>query len=171
MHTNKRGLRFALSLTVVALLAAACSPSRDQQAARGAYLVKVIGCGDCHTPGGFTGKPDMNRLLAGADGVIVVSGLGTYAPSNLTPDKATGIGAWTTDQIAVAITKGVTPSGRILSPAMPWNDFGNLSKADADDIALYLHGLPSVSHAVPEPSAPQSCGGFECVVAAPAPHS
>lgn len=170
MGKNKSRLSGALGFATAALLVADCAPSHEQQVSRGAYLVKVVGCGDCHTPGGFTGKPDMSRVMGGADGAILVSGLGTYPPPNLTPDKATGIGGWTTAQIAAAITTGVTPNGRVLSPAMPWTDFANLSKADANDIALYLQSLPAVSHAVPGPSAPQLCpGAVECVVAGAAP--
>lgn len=172
MGTIKYHLGVALGLSATAWLASACAPSHDQQVAHGAYLVKVIGCGECHTPGAFSAKPDAARVLAGADGgAIVVPGLGAYAPRNLTPDKATGLGGWTTAQIVAAITKGVRPDGRILSPAMPWNDFANLTDADATDIALYLQSLPAVRHAVPGPAAPQPCGSgvVECVVIAQAP--
>jgi mono/diheme cytochrome c family protein len=157
MHSNKPRLRTAIGLAVAATLASACTPSHDQQVARGLYLVKVMGCGDCHTPGGLTPKPDMSRLLAGSDANFVVPGVGTFGPPNLTPDKGTGLGTWTTDQIVKAFTTGVTPSGRTLGPAMPWPDFSNLSKADATDIALYLQSLPAVSHSVPGPSGSGTC--------------
>ncbi|HXQ11144.1 MAG TPA: c-type cytochrome [Caulobacteraceae bacterium] len=148
-----------------------CAPSHDQQVARGQYLVKVMGCGDCHTPGGLSPKPDMTRLLGGSDSDFIIPGLGVFVPPNLTPDKATGLGTWTTDQIVAAITTGATPSGRTLSPAMPWTDFANLTKADATDIALYLQSLPAVSHAVPGPGPSRACvdKAEECIVGREAP--
>jgi mono/diheme cytochrome c family protein len=164
-------------VTAAALCAAAaatvagCAPSHDQQVARGQYLVKVIGCSDCHTPGGLSPKPDMTRFLGGSDADFIIPGLGVFVPSNLTPDKATGLGGWSTEQIAAAITAGATPSGRTLSPAMPWTDFANLSKADATDIALYLESVPAVSRAVPGPGPSRPCGdkAQECIVGREAP--
>jgi mono/diheme cytochrome c family protein len=155
MH-SKRAAALCAAAAAAATLAG-CAPSHDQQVARGQYLVKVIACGDCHTPGGLTPKPDLRRLLAGSDADFIVPGLGVVTPPNLTPDKGTGLGTWTTDQIVTAFTTGVTPSGRTLSPAMPWQDFASLTKADATDIALYLESLPPVSHAAPGPRPPMTC--------------
>jgi len=39
-----------------------------EKAARGAYLVKIMGCNDCHTPwkmGANGPEPDMTRMLSG----------------------------------------------------------------------------------------------------------
>ena len=116
-----------------------------------------MGCSDCHTPGGLTPKPDVARFLAGSDADFVVPGLGTFAPPNLTPDKATGLGSWTADQIVTAVTTGVRPDGRILGPPMPVQDFKNLSKSDAYAIAAHLQSLPPVSHRVPGPAASRAC--------------
>ena len=161
-----------LAVAGVTLFLAACTagaPTRDQQVARGQYLVKIIGCSDCHTPGGFSPKPDMTRFLAGSDSEFIVPGLGVFTPPNLTPDKATGLGTWTTAQIVTAFTTGVTPGGRTLSPAMPWTDFANLSRDDATDIALYLQSLPPVSNAIPGPGPAQPCidKAVECIVQRP----
>jgi hypothetical protein len=57
----------------------------DQRVERGKYLVNIISCGDCHTPGVFLGKPDMTRYLAGSDVGFEVPGLGVFYGSNLTP--------------------------------------------------------------------------------------
>jgi hypothetical protein len=48
----------------------------DQQVERGKYLVNIISCGDCHTPGVFLGGPDTTRYLAGSDVGFEVPGLG-----------------------------------------------------------------------------------------------
>jgi mono/diheme cytochrome c family protein len=153
-----------LALTLAAGLVA-CAPGGQSQVERGRYLVSVIGCSDCHTPGGLSPKPDLKRLMGGSDVGFSLPGLGYFVPPNLTPDKATGLGSWTTDQIVAALTTGVRPDGRILSPAMPVQDFKNLSKADAYAIAAYLRSLPPVSHKVPGPGAAKPCGAaVECLV-------
>jgi mono/diheme cytochrome c family protein len=145
-------LKLAATLGLAAALSA-CAP--ESQVARGQYLVSVVGCSDCHTPGGFSPHPDMSRFLAGSDTEFSLPGLGVFTPANLTPDPKTGIGTWTVDQIATAITTGVTPSGRILSPAMPWSDFAHLTHSDALAIATYLKSLPAISNQVPGPAAPR----------------
>jgi hypothetical protein len=57
----------------------------------GEYLVSIAGCPGCHTPD--PGKPHAGKPFAGGN----VTGLpGILArTANLTPDTATGIGAWT----------------------------------------------------------------------------
>lgn len=126
----------------------------DDQVARGKYLVTIMGCGDCHTAGAFLGKPDMAHMLAGGDVAFEVPGLGTFVPRNLTPDKETGLGDWTDDQIVTAITTGKRPDGRILAPAMPYMDFAALTRQDALAIAAYLKSLPPVKRAIPGPFGP-----------------
>jgi hypothetical protein len=42
----------------------------------------------------------------------------------------------------------------MLAPAMPWQGFASLTKADADAIAAYLKTLAPVSHQVPGPFGP-----------------
>ena len=39
----------------------------ETQVQRGKYLVSIIPCTDCHTPGTFLGKPDMKRYLGGSE--------------------------------------------------------------------------------------------------------
>src|SRR5579875_2519620 len=138
------------------LIAAVCGLSPQAaaataQIARGKYLVTVIGCGDCHTPGALEGKPDTTRYLGGADVAFAVPGLGLFVPSNLTPDRETGLGNWTTGEIVTALTTGKRPDGRLLAPVMPWQDFSHLTPSDALAIAAYLKSLKPVRHAVPGP--------------------
>jgi hypothetical protein len=49
----------------------------ETQVQRGKYLVSIIPCNDCHTPGTFLGKPDMARYLGGSEVGFEVPGLGT----------------------------------------------------------------------------------------------
>jgi mono/diheme cytochrome c family protein len=135
------------------LLAAAplAAHAADPQVARGKYLVELGGCSDCHTPGTFFGKPDMAKYLGGSDVGFGIPGLGVFVPPNLTPDKETGLGNWTAQQIVTAFTTGVRPDGRVLAPAMPWRGLANLTHADALAMAVYLKSLPPVSRRVPGP--------------------
>ena len=122
---------------------------------RGKYLVTISGCGSCHTPGALLGKPDMARILAGSEVGFGIPGVGVFVGGNLTPDKETGLGNWTTEQIVAAITKGEMPNGRKLFPVMPWPDLAHLSSDDVQAIAAYLKSLPPVKNAVPGPFGPK----------------
>ena len=62
--------------------------------ARGEYLVTIMDCAGCHTPGALRGQPDMARQLAGSDVGFQIPGLGIFYPPNLTSDRATGLGTW-----------------------------------------------------------------------------
>ena len=115
-------------------IAAAVSPlpkaHAESPVERGSYLVVVAGCNDCHTPGFFFGKPDKDKFLGGSDVGFEIPGLGVFNGRNITPDKETGIGAWTDEQIATAITTGKRPDGRQLAPIMNYAAFTHLTKED-----------------------------------------
>jgi mono/diheme cytochrome c family protein len=153
---RKRYDRFILAaLVAVGLWGATLhTASADAQTERGKYLVTLGGCSDCHTPGNFFGHPDMSKFLGGSDVGFAIPGLGVFVGRNLTPDKETGLGKWTTKQIITAMTTGVRPDGRTLAPIMPWRDLAHLTKSDAQAIAAYLKSLPPVNHAVPGPFGP-----------------
>jgi mono/diheme cytochrome c family protein len=134
---------------------------------RGKYLVTIMGCTDCHTPGHFLGQPDMARFLGGSDVGFEIPGLGTFYGPNLTPDP-TGLGGWTTEEIATTIRTGTRPDGRQLAPAMPWMGYAALTDEDALVIAAYLKSLPPVANEVPGPFGPgEPTGGFALKVVAP----
>src|SRR5438477_622155 len=108
--------RAAINATPIAITAESATPGgalwRLPSAAsphptwnRGAYLVATIGrCGYCHTPRTAFGTPDEGRLLAGTpDGPD-----GKKVP-NITPDRETGIGKWSLDDIIGVLSDGHTP--------------------------------------------------------------
>ena len=123
-------------------------------AARGKYLVTQGLCTDCHTPGFFFGKPDAARLLGGSEVGFEIPGLGVFYGPNLTPDKETGLGDWSVEDIVTVLSTGVRPDGRELAPIMPWRAFSELTEGDRRSIALYLKTLPPVSNKVPGPFGP-----------------
>jgi mono/diheme cytochrome c family protein len=151
-------IRMALAVAIVipALVESAGSAAaQDTQIKRGKYLVTIAGCNDCHTPGYFFGKPDMTRFLGGSEVGFEIPGLGVFHGPNLTPDPETGLGVWSTDQIANAITKGKRPDGRELAPIMPWHAFASLTAQDVRAVAVFLKSLPPVNNKVPGPFGPR----------------
>lgn len=148
---STRAIAFVLAIFGMAGATGSPVAAAEASAERGAYLVALGGCSDCHTPGVFLGHPDKNRFLGGSDVGFAIPGLGVFVGPNLTPDRDTGLGSWTNEQIVTAIRSGKVPDGRTLAPVMPWNSFSKLSDGDAMSIALYLKSLPAVAHRVGGP--------------------
>ena len=166
---------------VWALTAAAGRPAAAGAASieRGAYLVNLGGCDDCHSPKMMTAQgpvPDPARLLSGQPAeeklAPVPAGLfgpdkwgglcnnhlsawvgpwGTSFASNLTPDKETGIGTWD-EQFFVRVlrTGKYMGAGRPILPPMPWQSFAKLTDDDLRSIFAYLKSLKPVRNRVPE---------------------
>lgn len=120
-------------------------------AQRGAYLVHAGMCGLCHTPVDPDGIYLANtHYLAG--GMKVEAGAhGIFFTRNLTPDRDTGLGTWTVEQIATAIRTGHAPERRLNYWGMPWMVLGALTAEDATAIATYLTTLPAVHNSIPMP--------------------
>ena len=74
MISTMRLLLLAVALGVS--LGSAHAASR--QVERGKYLLDIIPCTDCHTPGTFLGHPDMTRYLGGSEVGFAVPGLGVF---------------------------------------------------------------------------------------------
>jgi len=142
----------AVSLATAFINPVVSSSARaDDNVTRGAYLASIMDCGGCHNTGAFTPKPNLETPLSGSDIGFEVPGLGIFYPPNLTPDKKTGLGNWTDEQVVAAFTTGVRPDGRQLAPAMPWMSYGHITKDDAMALAAYLRSLKPVEHQVPGP--------------------
>ena len=153
--------RIALATTLaLALPAISCTsqkaeaPSSTAQPAmtplqRGEYLSNLMGCNDCHTPGGIYGAPDFERRFSGSE-------LGWQGPwgvsyaSNLTPDVETGLGSWTNVEIERALRSGVRKDGSPILPPMPWPNFANMTPDDMASLIAYLKSIPPVKHKVPD---------------------
>ncbi len=123
---------------------------------RGRYLVNtILACGNCHTPKAADGLPIAGKELSGG-------GLSFNAPffagsaSNITPDKETGIGSWSDDEIKRAITQGARPDhGRLaglpLAPMMWVAFYKAMTPGDLDAVVAYLRAVPAVHNVVPLP--------------------
>lgn len=163
------------------------SPSavQDQAAlvARGARLVGIGGCGDCHTPMEFDPAigmpvPDRSRLLSGhpegaaAPASSVAVGdqgaigatftsfrlpFGVVYAANLTPDDETGIGRWSEDEFLRAMRSGQhrgDAAARPILPPMPWMNLAGQSDDDLRAIFAYLQSVPALHNEVPAPEVP-----------------
>ena len=149
------GFAFLAACAAASVASLSCTPKQSQTPAvtasvdpvvRGRYLVTIMSCNDCHTPGYFYGQPDTTRRLSGSD-LGWVGPWGVVHARNLTPDTTTGIGKWTKEEIVKALRTGNTPDGSQLAPIMPWMNYADiLDENDALAIASYLKSLPPVHH-------------------------
>ncbi len=118
--------------------------------ARGEYLVEgVAACMKCHSSldlDRFGAPPKEGMHGAGA----LHRGPGVIAAPNLTPDRETGLGAWSDDEIARAIREGVSRDGRALFPMMPYHKYRVMSDEDIASMVVYLRSLEPVRNALPE---------------------
>lgn len=151
--------------------------SQEDVVARGAELVRVGGCADCHTPKLMTPQglvDDNTRLFAGHPREVEVSPVelhegpgeaseagmtawigpwGISYASNLTPDPATGL--WSEESFIKSMRTGKKRGhGRAILPPMPWRELGQSTDADLKAIYAYLNSLPAVFNSVPDPKPP-----------------
>jgi mono/diheme cytochrome c family protein len=184
----------SLALTAIAALstqtAAANEPARAKPASakvkRGEYLVKSVGCHDCHTPlkmGANGPEPDMTLALSGHQAQMVMPPAPKLPPgpwlvtvaatmtawsgpwgvsytANLTPDPDTGLGKWTERNFIETIRSGRRQGrGRALLPPMPWQVYRNLTDQDLQSIFAYLQTIPALKNRVPDPVVPPVVAG------------
>ena len=122
---------------------------------RGEYLVELLGCGTCHTHGALIGEPDLGLSLAGSGiGIAYTNPLENENPGivfapNITPDRDTGIGRWSDDEIAAAVRTGAGRHGPKGILVMPWQAYTKISDEDALAIVGYLRSLDPIEHQVP----------------------
>lgn len=118
---------------------------RDEPARYGEYLAGPLGrCIECHTPIRH-GRPDYDHRL-GAGGSAFVGAWGETIASNITPDRDTGLGAFTDEQIMAMIVAGVRPNRSRVRPPMAHGYFATLRREDLDAIVAYLRSLKPIKH-------------------------
>jgi len=135
-------MRKALALVTALTLGAAAAYADDAQdfgkIERGRALAIAGDCAGCHD------EPGGGRPFAG--GMKIETPFGTVTASNITPDKDTGIGAWSDDEFVRALTQGVRRDGAHLFPAMPYPYYTKVSRDDLLAIRAYLSTVPAVQH-------------------------
>jgi mono/diheme cytochrome c family protein len=65
--------------------------------------------------------------------------------TNITPDRQTGVGAWTDEQIITAIRLGRRPNGERLIPVHPYPVFNGMAEEDLRALVAYLRTVPPVN--------------------------
>jgi cytochrome c553 len=174
--------RAVSSATTTAAARPAADPAR---VARGAHLVKTMGCNDCHTPlkmGPKGPEPDMSRALTGHPADLVMPPPPALPPgpwawvgavtntafagpwgvsftANLTPDSETGLGKWTEENFIDTMRTGRhLAKGRPILPPMPYVILAALDDEDIRSVFAYLQSLPPVRNRVPAPIDPPEGG-------------
>jgi cytochrome c2 len=125
-------------------------PAERAIAERGRYIVMTSGCSGCHATNGSQG-PDLTKYLAGG-AIKSHTQHATYVSRNLTPDKDTGLGRRTDDEVKRVLRSGVFPDGHVVpSTNMPWGAFSNWTEEDRHAVVIYLRHLKPIRHQTPEP--------------------
>jgi mono/diheme cytochrome c family protein len=104
--------------------------------ARGAALAAIGDCDSCHT------AKDGARL---AGGRAIPTPFGSVYSTNITPDRATGLGLWSASAFERAMREGISRDGRYLYPAFPYAHFTAVAAPDMQALYAYLMSRPAVS--------------------------
>lgn len=160
--------------------------TQEEMVALGKYIVTTSGCDDCHTPKIFTengpvfdttrrfsGFPE-GEVLPAIDMSMIQPGMwsmtdkhlaawvgpwGISYASNLTPDKATGIGTMTEEMFVKCLREGKYMGvGRPLLPPMPWDVYGKKTDQDLKAIYAYFMSVAPIKNLVPQPIPPDQVG-------------
>jgi mono/diheme cytochrome c family protein len=139
MRSDLLGAALAACLLVAwALPPAAAQPmsASPAEVARGKYVFGATGGCGCHTVP--KGPPN-------AGGRRYDGPFGTVYATNITPDRKTGIGTWTDEQIATAIRLGRRPNGERLLPVHPFPVFNGMAEEDLRALVAFLRTVPPVN--------------------------
>jgi len=140
-------------------------PSHTPDAENGGRLFIAGGCLSCHAPAAGSG---FDAALP-AGGTPLKSPVGSFYPPNITPDRETGIGAWSDAEFVTAMRDGVSPGGAHYFPTFPYTSFRHMTATDLIDLKAYLFTLepvrnPSMSSEIPlEPMARAFLGPWKWI--------
>jgi mono/diheme cytochrome c family protein len=131
--------------------------SKSPEWNRGAYLAEALAhCGECHTPRNLAFALNNRKKFGGA----LTAGWRAF---NISSDKATGLGAWSDDDIVSYLSTGhATGHGTASGPMGEAVDhsFSQLAPEDVRAMVVYLRSVPAIASAdLPAtlaPSAPAS---------------
>jgi mono/diheme cytochrome c family protein len=129
----------ALALVLVSFRPdVAAAQASAQEIARGRYVFGATGGCGCHTA---KGQP------VNAGGRRYDGPFGTVYSSNITPDRETGIGGWTDEQIITATRSGRRPNGERLLPVHPYPVFNGMAEDDLKALTAFLRTVPRAKRA------------------------
>ncbi|MBV7420675.1 c-type cytochrome [Comamonas sp. CMM03] len=110
---------------------------------RGRYVARLGDCVACHTG---------SKTAPMAGGLALETPFGKLYSTNITPDKATGMGGYSFAQFDRAMRKGVAADGRNLYPAMPYPSYAKMTEDDMQALYAYLMQGVTPVQAVNQPS-------------------
>jgi mono/diheme cytochrome c family protein len=124
-------------------LAGAAHPQTGNQelVAKGEYIFSVAAGCACHSDPKGTPHSGARRFPIP---------FGTVYSTNLTADKETGLGGWTDQQIADAITKGLGRDGVKILPIMPYGLYSGMAQDDLKALIAFLRTLKPARKPTPE---------------------
>ena len=126
--------------------AAAVAQLGPGDAAKGKRIFYAGGCTSCHAKPGTQG--DARLQLVG--GLELKTPFGTFVPPNISQDQKDGIGAWSEEDFANAMLKGVSPSGEHFYPAFPYASYARMKPSDIADLYAFMKTLPAVAGKAPD---------------------
>lgn len=113
----------------------------EGDAARGERIFNLAGCASCH---GMPGAGAEGSRLELGGGLRLTTGFGTFVAPNISPDERDGIGAWSPEDFANAMLRGVSPDGSHYYPAFPYTSYARMRPQDVADLWAFLGTLPAV---------------------------
>lgn len=128
-------------------------PDLSTPAKRGAFLVGIANCSDCHTPIGPDMKPQAGMDFAG--GYVLKGPWGEVAAANITPDSS-GISYYTEALFVQAMRTGHVQA-RKLNDVMLWGYFRKMTDEDLKAIYAHLRALKPIQHRVDNAEPPTLC--------------
>ncbi|HZL30450.1 MAG TPA: cytochrome c [Pseudolabrys sp.] len=126
-------------LTVPETVPASALAAHSPDIANGKEMFEAGGCASCHA---VPDKPDKSAL---GGGLALKSPFGTFYAPNISPDRKDGIGAWSEAEFISALTKGTSPGGEHLYPALPYTSYQRIAPNDLRDMFAYIKTLPPVA--------------------------
>jgi mono/diheme cytochrome c family protein len=123
----------------------------EERRERGQYLAEhLLQCFICHSERDWDqpGAPPIESRK-GAGVVLSEKGERRIVAPNITPDVATGAGAWSDDMLARAIREGIGHDGRALYWGMWYQSFAALSDEDLAAVVVYVRSIPAVRNELP----------------------
>jgi mono/diheme cytochrome c family protein len=124
------------------------APAPSDKMARGKWLLQVCSCGDCHDSVDGRRQKLPGKAFAGGQTFPLPNGKGVAIAPNITSDRATGIGAYSDDDLRRVFDEGKGKSGRFLY-TMPWSYYGGLTKEDKEALIVALREIPAVANIAP----------------------
>jgi hypothetical protein len=102
-------------LTAPRTIPASALPAHTPDLANGEYMFIAGGCAECHAkPVEACDDLDIEAKEVLAGGRCLKTPFGTFHVPNISPDKETGIGAWSTLDFVNAMKRGIAPDGTYL---------------------------------------------------------